>query len=779
MSAYRPIYHTSYRSNGCTNSTAVVPHQASNKPDECDLDSQMVHWAPNTGMNHIDFSRRIQYLVLIETCRLIGMGDPPAGAVGVSIAPLGLVVPTISAVGDQEVSRLTGNRCTHEGVIVVKPVRSSFLIRLCVPGLAFALVWVGPAPTLAQTDITLPEAVGELQDRFPGLGVHLEQDGTLAFFGKPMTAAATAAGAAQAWLQDHAAAFGAGNPDLRIERISVVGHSPRTVFVYRQFLDGLRVEYGTARLLVLNELSSRVVFAAARLARPPKGGFPLDRVGAPDALKNVQAVEAYAHLTEWSVPEMVIFQDQSDNARPRAIRAWKFLGIGPDRSDFEAYTFFVDAADGSLAHVRNEVYKGDGDVVGRVSGLSSPGTLPDLPPNDPVSFDMADLQLMSEFGLTALTDGNGEYVMQNDGAGPVTIEAEFKGLWVEVRDTAGPLLSSLFQSVVPPGPADFIFNTSPSEFTTAQVNAFIHTTAAHNFFKDRQPGFSEIDTALICHVNQFADCNAFFTPIGPSLNFFTAGAGCVNTAYSTVVGHEYAHFVVHALGLRQGAFGEGFGDCVALLLYDDPIVGRDFFGQGTFVRDIVQADKTYPCFGEIHDCGQVLAGVWWDIKLEMQTSLGQDRGLETTRQLFTDWSQITLGGRLQDSAHPLTAAEVLVADDDDGDLGNGTLHLDEICAGFVAHHIPCPGTCDQVRRLRVSCRSSLFGLNSFVIQATISTDDPGGSTVTLVLDDSDGRTIAVSRRGRGTTRWRDVAEGNHDVCIEGCDGLCRRVTCER
>ena len=242
------------------------------------------------------------------------------------------------------------------------------------------------------------------------------------------------------------------------------------------------------------------------------------------------------------------------------------------------------------------------------------------------------------------------------------------------------------------------------------------------------------------------------------------------------MGHP-AHFVVSVLGLRQGAFGEGFGDAVVLLQYDDPIVGRDFFGPGTFVRDIVAANKRYPCFGGVHDCGQVLAGVWWDIKLEMQGSLGQSTGLQTAQQLLTDWSQITTGGSGRNSASPRTAVEVLTVDDDDGDLENGTPHFDEICAGFAAHNIRCPGTCDEIRRLRVSCLSGFLSGGDIEIRATMTTQDAAGSEVTLVLDETDSQTVTIGDRRRTTVRWSNVSEGEHEVCIEDCPGLCRSVTC--
>ena len=110
----------------------------------------------------------------------------------------------------------------------------------------------------------------------------------------------------------------------------------------------------------------------------------------------------------------------------------------------------------------------------------------------------------------------------------------------------------------------------------------------------------------------------------PSLNFYRAGDGCANSAFASVIAHEYGHFIVDRHGLEQGAFGEGYGDTMAVLVYDNPKFGPDFFGPGTLGRDIENADVQYPCSGVPHICGQLLAGVWWDFRLLLEDSIGED-----------------------------------------------------------------------------------------------------------------------------------------------------------
>jgi hypothetical protein len=228
--------------------------------------------------------------------------------------------------------------------------------------------------------------------------------------------------------------------------------------------------------------------------------------------------------------------------------------------------------------------------------------------------------------------------------------------------------------------------------TTAQVNAFLHTTGIHDFYRSRSGDWDLVDICMRANVNLTQTCNAFWD--GSSINFFLSGGGCVNTAYSDVVRHEYGHFVVQSLGLTQGGFGEGFADCGALLSLDSgPVLGRDFSGPGTFVRNVQTANQQYPCNGEAHDCGRLLGGVWWQIRTSYGTYYGSAPGLTRVQQLFVDWMLVTQGGtgtNNGNSANPRTAIEILTVNDDNGDLTDGTPDYARICPAFSSHGITCP-----------------------------------------------------------------------------------------
>ena len=150
------------------------------------------------------------------------------------------------------------------------------------------------------------------------------------------------------------------------------------------------------------------------------------------------------------------------------------------------------------------------------------------------------------------------------------------------------------------------------------------------------------------------------------LRFHKSGGGCFNTAFSTIIAHEYGHFVVASLpqGSPQGIdlrpFREGFSDSLAVLLFDDSVIGRDLCGSGTKLRDVACVNVQYPCpatpqncsnqcggNSTYHSCGQLLAGVWWDINERFKESLNHGhttlRRVVAPRTLLEEFAKIKSG----------------------------------------------------------------------------------------------------------------------------------------
>ena len=539
--------------------------------------------------------------------------------------------------------------------------------------------------------------VQDMQTRFPGMQMQADAGGAgrlKTLFGVPMHSGVTAQAAVDAFLATDVEVFGVPNLELWQDHAWDLSGGDFTIFRFHQTIDGIPVENALGRIVVRNFAAgtpnrqpAHVVMATGVFATRPEGGFPADTVTSEQAQASLRQMEG---LPIWSQPEMVIFFGEGEFGTAK--RAWKVQGYAPAIGQPVRKTYFVDAANGDVIHVRNDIH--NVDVTGTAQGFASPGTKPDIAGNAPVLFNLPKLNISISGGSSAYTNSSGAFSITNPGSTPVTLTTNVSaGRWVNVNPTSGAEPSASV-SATPGTPANVLLNTSPSELLTAQMNALIHTTLTHDYFRDRLgagpvPG---IDIQIPAFTGVSGTCNAFFDPGAQTINFYNAGGGCSNTAFSTVIAHEYGHFVVDRLGLGQGGFGEGFGDSIAVLLYDVGIVGENFQGASP-VRNIDSANQQYPCSSAIHTCGQLIAGVWRDIRLNLGSSLGSAAGLNTARNLHVAWASATAGGEgssFLNSANPTTVIEVLTLDDNDGDLSNCTPNYSAITSAFTKHGVPVP-----------------------------------------------------------------------------------------
>lgn len=422
-----------------------------------------------------------------------------------------------------------------------------------------------------------------------------------------------------------------------------------TALAFDQLINGIPVESARARIVVDNAFG-QVVLVTALVAPEP----------ADEARIIFTQQDAARVASGWAnaeQPELVYFWDQTEEPT----LTWRVAVNNQDIANFEAHSLYLDVESGKLVHSRNDVISCGvtAPVDGNVSGMATPGTLPDIPEN-PQTLQGATNIFLSD-GIRTIIEANsyGDYFL--DIEDPLNLTAELESRWVNVIDIAESDISVTQQ--VPPD-VDFVLGDL-SEFQTAQLNAFIGTNNAHDFFTNRSD-WDGLDAQVPATVNIDSACNAFF--YNGTINFFREKSSCVNTAYSTVVAHEYGHFVVNQLGLTQAAFGEGYSDALAIMIFKTHILGEHFFISGGDVRNVRDDIETYPCSGGFHRCGMVLGGIWWNILDGYRNQYGDETGTALARQLFVDWSLITIGaGWTRDAANPYTAYEVQTIGNPDDD----------------------------------------------------------------------------------------------------------------
>lgn len=288
----------------------------------------------------------------------------------------------------------------------------------------------------------------------------------------------------------------------------------------------------------------------------------------------------------------------------------------------------------------------------------------------------------------AIADSAGLYSVSASSY-PTTLTSSFTGPYctvMRIDGAAGSFSKSTVANSTVQNVAWTTANSQPSE-----RDAYYHTNLAHDWVKAIDPALTAIDYSLTVNVNwnDGTDCEGYWDQLTNSLNYWLEGATCPNTAtIPDLVWHEYAHMVNYnlyfangaAAGLQNGALAEGLADAFTVLLGNEPLVGNGFTGLNTFIRD-VRVGARYPENDppDSHVAGLILAGALWDLKVATNV---------TTASRLMHFAKYGLPDDPNDGvALSEYFLDVLVADDNDADLSNGTPNLTAINTSFSNHGI--------------------------------------------------------------------------------------------
>lgn len=264
--------------------------------------------------------------------------------------------------------------------------------------------------------------------------------------------------------------------------------------------------------------------------------------------------------------------------------------------------------------------------------------------------------------------------------------------------------------------------------TPADRTTYFHLNEAYRLMqKWNAAKFSEVDA----FVNIDSTCNAFSS--GYMLGFFGGGEGCNNSGeIRDVVMHELGHTWDRTDGnnITSGAMSEWKGDTIAVLMGGDSCIGESFRlvggasstcsgvrevderGSGTSRYDHPPTPEQCPdcytqtrtwnnCSGEIHCSGEISGQALWHLYNNLRNGIDYVTGLpmpgenpaftqEQARWLLERW--FIGGGASMVTWNPTESGTsvydaVLIADDDDGNLANGTPHAAYINAALAHHEI--------------------------------------------------------------------------------------------
>lgn len=537
----------------------------------------------------------------------------------------------------------------------------------------------------------------------PNIRFYTNPDGMLTVYGEPFSYGKSPQDAAAGFLARHARMFGIGHEELMPQSLledkrhtqtlgydRETGTYKHTLVYYTQFKDGFPVYNAELRLLVGNTADFPVINAKSTIR--DLRGFHVPA----DATKHLidfrlargAAVAAFpeARLSHFGKAELVVWGGMGGQPFLPAL-CYVFEAHSADHvtPDFASRRFLVDALtlnkDGSARVVHSEDLVHHVDVTGTVAGMGTANS------NAAACSSLTSLPLpyarLLVGGLPYDADINGNFTIPNAGTTPVTVEASVRGKWFRVFESAGTTETQSVP-VTPGSPQNFLFNSSLSEFTTAEVNAYIAANQARDLVVRYNPSFPTVSTAqeFTVNVQVSGTCNAFYS--GNTINFYPAGGGCNNTAFGTVVQHEFGHNIVAKAGSGQGAYGEGYGDCMGILYTDNPVTGIGFSSCAGGIRT-GNNNVQYPCTGEIHACGTLLSGCVWSLRNQLIVS-----DPSTYRDILGNLVIDSVLRHTGSSIDPSVTIDFLESDDNDNNINNGTPHYNQINAAFSAHNMPAP-----------------------------------------------------------------------------------------
>jgi hypothetical protein len=515
-------------------------------------------------------------------------------------------------------------------------------------------------------------------------------------------------------LRDRSALLGLGTSEFR-EVIG--GRMGRTwVLVYDQYFGGLPVLGGRADVRV--HMRGRIAMFGSTALPIPANFVTVPQLSELAATQLAwQAIgkvpPAVSQPGMLRTPRLVIWGDVHAEQRSPVVLAWEIPisavdanGQGPiGRS-------YIDAASGAVLSYASDKHEcgipgctghgdhGEGSRPSATAG-GEDNTAPNLPApsvgivmgytrtgpsaTSPLAnIPLAGVEVTIPFVGTLVTDSNGRFSINLPAAPSVTVRLD----GIHSQLVAGANAPAVTHTLVSGATTTFQLLSN-----LATANEAAHTTTYHWTWRVNEwcrsilGNTAELNIAdnILPTVNIAATCNAYYT--NNTINFYNAGGSCFNTGSSSIVAHEWGHGLDDRYGgiSQVNGLSEGWGDICSMYLLDFPLVGQGILMGSGLERD-GNNTRQYPTGYDVHEQGESWMGFAWKLRDHLATTLANRAAA------IAITNEIVVGSIVADAEDQHDAVmQVFVADDDDGNLTNGTPHSAEILWACNQHSLPYPG----------------------------------------------------------------------------------------
>jgi len=388
-----------------------------------------------------------------------------------------------------------------------------------------------------------------------------------------------------------------------------------------------------------------------------------ERIAA-DKLLSRSGVKAVSRGGELVVFPLVL----QDNVTYRLAYAVK-LNAGPEGS----FSSYVDADDGALLAMRDERVFLNGTANIRHYQRN---------PSSSLVNDAASGVKVTTGSATGYISESGQF----DVLGSSSFDLSLSGRYITIYNQAG---SAITENVTGWSNGQTYNWSESTEYNLAQINAyaFVEKVRQYAYLMNQNVGW--LTDNITTYVNTNDVCNAFFDPETGEMNFYRAGEysgyECNNTALvADVVYHEFGHGFhwyssVAGVGSFDAAVSEGLADFTSACITGDSRMAPYFYTSGEHLRDI-EPDKVWPddAAEDEHVTGLIMGGALWDMRKALRAALGGTQGDSEVRRIHAGIARTAQGMES-------TYEAALLADDDNGNLADGTPHFCLIYGAFSAH----------------------------------------------------------------------------------------------
>ncbi len=339
---------------------------------------------------------------------------------------------------------------------------------------------------------------------------------------------------------------------------------------------------------------------------------------------------------------------------------------------------------------------------------------------------------LSGGGLSATADSEG--VFSVDAEAPVQLRWSAGSQWFDIRALDDRGLSQ-FIDELDADAATLVAQANEEDLSNrnyrrelAQIDAHISAHEVRARGLKIRSSFPWADERVITRVNDGSSrCNAWFDEES-TINFVVQGQGCNNTArVADVIYHEYGHgfhlwnIIQGAGGFGDGSISEGLADYMSATITDSSDLAPGFFLQSN--QPLRQLDGEYRWPEDIeedpHSTGLIIGSALWHLRQGLIETYGYADGVELADSFF-------LAAARRAAEIPLVYGELLLEDDDDGDLSNGSPNRCLIDEVFERHglawsgdspgssalqHTPLTSQTEPDGKLTVEVASELSNLN--------------------------------------------------------------------